>query len=109
MDQVVGYLLQHLELVITLVVDVITLVIVLIRKTKAGVSPLMVVLEELPGLIAMAEETKQAGKDKKLLVMSSAIARLSDLTGLTIDKCFDRFGTKVSESIEDILSTPRKK
>lgn len=109
MKAVVDYLLTHIELIVELILGIITLIVVILKKSQAGISPLSIVMEELPRFIVAAENTEKEGKEKKLLVMSSAIARLSDLSGLSVKECFEKYSETLSEAIEDILTTPQKK
>lgn len=110
----VDFLIQNWKILISLLLFFIYIIVCIFKKTKpilVSDEKLTEVLSCLPNLIKEAEQIYGAGhgKDKFKYVFEMAIDILHESTSISTSELVYCFGKKLTDEIEDILSTPKKK
>ena len=103
--EIIEFIKDNIFACCAIVLGIIEVILLIFRKIKIEDSPLAVVLEKLPTLVALSESKVGPGNGpmKKTLALSSAIAYYKAIGGKNqIEEIID-------SAIESILSAPQKK
>lgn len=108
MSVVWSWICENYKFLIALTLCVIELIVVLVRcNYKVVDATKEYILQKLPFLIASAESSLLDGADKKKLVIDGIVSLLKEeFPRITLNSKLTNF---ISDAIEDILSTPKKK
>lgn len=109
MNEVLEFCKNHWQLLVTIGLNLISILILLIKKKVKIVDYLTGLLSILPSYINEAENTGKSGSEKYALVFSKCINYLVEVTGKTSEKVIWQYSKAIDTSIENILSTPEKK
>lgn len=106
MDQLVLFIQNNWQNILTLVLTFATLLLTIFKKRiKVVESIKQFILERLPLFIDTAEKLFEDGEKKKAFVISQIVQLVEKTFGCDIDEYVDF----ISDSIESILATPQKK
>lgn len=111
MEKLITFIVENHQLIILVLACVLDVVLFLVGVFKKKADPsLNSVLSQLPYFILAAEKNFGSGhgEEKKGAVMSCALALYQSLTGVEI-KDGSMIHKAISDAIEEILITPRKK
>lgn len=108
MSVVWSWICENYKFLIALGLCVIEIIVVLVRRNYKIVDATKeFILQKLPSLIVSVESSLLDGADKKKLVIDGIISLLKEeFPRITLNSKLTKF---ISDSIEDILSTPKKK
>lgn len=112
MENILDFIVNNWKVLVfacCFLVEIILIIISLFKKRVKVADDISSVLLQLPQFINDAESSGLSGSDKLALVFRKCLELLEISSGLSVSTLMAKYGDLILDSIEAILSTPKKK